>query len=48
VSDVPTTETLLDDAAWLKRLAFTLAGNKFDADDLVQGASEGGVMPRTA
>jgi RNA polymerase sigma-70 factor (ECF subfamily) len=36
VSDVPTTEKLLDDAAWLKRLAITLAGNRFDADDLVQ------------
>jgi RNA polymerase sigma factor (sigma-70 family) len=36
VSDAPTTERLLEDAAWLKRLANTLAGNAFDADDLVQ------------
>ena len=36
MSDVPTTEELLEDAAWLRRLAITLAGNSFDADDLVQ------------
>lgn len=32
----PTPEQLLADAAWLKRLAVTLAGNEADADDLVQ------------
>ena len=29
-------EALLAEAAWLKRLAVTLAGNSDDADDLVQ------------
>jgi RNA polymerase sigma factor (sigma-70 family) len=36
VSKSPTPEQLLADAAWLKRLAVTLAGNEADADDLVQ------------
>lgn len=36
MSDAPTPEQLLADAAWLKRLAVTLAGNETDADDLVQ------------
>jgi len=31
-----TTEQLLADAAWLKRLAFPLAGDADDADDLAQ------------
>jgi len=36
VNDSPTADQLLADAAWLKRLAVTLAGNEDDADDLVQ------------
>ena len=36
MSDSPTADQLLADAAWLKRLAVTLAGNEDDADDLVQ------------
>lgn len=36
MSESPTAEQLLADAAWLKRLATTLAGNQADADDLVQ------------
>ena len=38
MSQSPTAEQLLADAAWLKRLAVTLAGNEADADDLVQEA----------
>ncbi|HEX7836700.1 MAG TPA: sigma-70 family RNA polymerase sigma factor, partial [Kofleriaceae bacterium] len=33
---MPSAEQLLQDAAWLKRLATTLANDKDDADDLVQ------------
>jgi RNA polymerase sigma-70 factor (ECF subfamily) len=33
---MPTAEQMLQDVAWLKRLATTLAGNSDDADDLVQ------------
>jgi RNA polymerase sigma-70 factor (ECF subfamily) len=33
---MPTAEQMLEDVAWLKRLATTLAGNSDDADDLVQ------------
>ncbi len=36
MSDSPIAEQLLADAAWLKRLAVSLAGNEVDADDLVQ------------
>lgn len=36
VSESPTAEQLLADAAWLRRLAITLAGNEADAEDLVQ------------
>lgn len=36
MSDVLPPEKLLADAAWLKRLALTLAGDADDADDLVQ------------
>jgi len=36
VGETPTAEQLLADAAWLKRLAVTLAGDSDDADDLVQ------------
>ncbi|HTR56302.1 MAG TPA: sigma factor [Kofleriaceae bacterium] len=36
MDDTPTAEQLLADAAWLKRLVVTLAGNEIDADDLVQ------------
>ena len=36
MGDTVTAEQLLADAAWLKRLAITLAGDETDADDLVQ------------
>lgn len=36
MSESSTAEQLLADAAWLRRLAVTLAGNESDADDLVQ------------
>ncbi|NVB80962.1 MAG: sigma-70 family RNA polymerase sigma factor [Kofleriaceae bacterium] len=36
MSEPSTAEQLLADAAWLRRLALTLAGNETDADDLVQ------------
>ena len=36
MNNVPTAEQLLADAAWLKRLALTLATDRDEADDLVQ------------
>jgi RNA polymerase sigma factor (sigma-70 family) len=36
VARVPTTEELLADASWLRRLALRLANDRDDADDLVQ------------
>ena len=36
MGEVPIAEQMLQDAAWLKRLATTLANDKDDADDLVQ------------
>jgi RNA polymerase sigma-70 factor (ECF subfamily) len=38
VAEVPTAEQLLQDIAWLKSLATTLANDPDDADDLVQEA----------
>jgi RNA polymerase sigma-70 factor (ECF subfamily) len=38
VAEVPTAEQLLQDIAWLKRLATTLANDQDEADDLVQEA----------
>jgi RNA polymerase sigma-70 factor (ECF subfamily) len=38
VADVPSAEQLLQDIAWLKSLATTLAKDRDDADDLVQEA----------
>ena len=36
MAEMPSAEQMLQDAAWLKRLATTLASNHDDADDLVQ------------
>ncbi len=36
MGEMPSAEQMLQDAAWLKRLATTLANDKDDADDLVQ------------
>ena len=36
VTEAPTAAQLLADLAWLRRLAFALAGDADDADDLVQ------------
>jgi len=38
VAEAPTAELLLQDIAWLKRLATTLANDRDDADDLAQEA----------
>ena len=38
MADVPNAEQLLQDIAWLKGLATTLANDRDDADDLVQEA----------
>ncbi len=38
MAEVPSPELLLQDIAWLKRLATTLANDRDDADDLVQEA----------